>query len=135
MGLFEWKDKYSVNVKRFDGDHKKLFSLMNELNEAMAKGRGRFIVQDVLLQLLDYTKQHFAVEEAAMRSAGVENLTEHIALHRDLTAKVQKYADDYSNGNTSITIDVLYFLNDWLTKHILTVDFTYREAMSKANIS
>jgi len=40
-GTFEWTDAYSVSVLRFDTEHKKLFSLINELNDAMAEKRGR----------------------------------------------------------------------------------------------
>lgn len=133
MALIEWKDEYSVSVRRFDGDHKKLFSLLNELNDAMAQGRGRFVIQGVLHQLMDYTRKHFADEETAMRGAGFNGLQAHIAEHRALTAKVEKFSADYSNGNVSITIDVLYFLRDWLDKHILSTDRRYKEALSKLN--
>ena len=56
MALFEWKEDYSVSVKQFDGDHQKLFSLVNELNDAMAQGQGRLVIGSVLQQLLQYTR-------------------------------------------------------------------------------
>ncbi len=130
MALIEWKDEYSVSVNRFDREHQKLFSLLNELNDAMGKGQGRFVVQGVLQQLMNYTRQHFASEEAAMRSVGFPGLASHIAEHRELTAKVEKFSAEYSKGDTSITIDVLYFLRDWLDHHILTTDRKYKEALS-----
>jgi hemerythrin-like metal-binding protein len=130
MALIEWKDEYSVSVKRFDGEHKKLFSLLNELNDAMAKGQGRFVVQSVLQQLLNYTRQHFAAEETAMRGVAFRGLASHMMEHRELTTKVEKFSAEYSKGDTSITIDVLYFLRDWLDHHILTTDHEYKEALS-----
>jgi len=130
MALIEWKDDYSVSVKRFDGEHKKLFSFLNELNDAMAKGQGRFVIQNVLHQLLDYTRQHFAAEEVAMRSVAFAGLASHIAEHRELTAKVEKFSAEYSKGDTSITIDVLYFLRDWLDHHIISTDRKYKEALA-----
>lgn len=135
MALFEWKDDYTVNVKRFDGEHKKLVSLLNELHDAMSQGQGRFVVQGVLQQLLDYTRQHFAAEESAMKSVAFDGLAAHAAEHRELTMKVEKFAADYNKGHTAITIDVLYFLRDWLENHILNTDRKYRDAMKQANIA
>jgi len=135
MALFEWKDDYSVSVKRFDGEHKKLFSLLNELNDAMAKGQGRFVIQRVLQQLIEYTRQHFAAEEAAMSSVAYDGLASHAAEHRELTAKVEKFSAEYSKGDTSITIDVLFFLRDWLENHILCTDRKYKEALMEAKLS
>jgi len=134
MALFEWKDEYSVSVTRFDGEHKKLFSLLNELNEAMTRGQGRLVISHVLQQLLAYTREHFAAEESAMRMATFSGLASHTAEHRLLTEKVEQFAADYSKGNTAITIDVLYFLRDWLQNHILSTDRKYREALQEMGI-
>jgi len=134
MALFGWKQEYSVSVGRFDVDHKKLFSLLNELNDAMALGQGRFVVQSVLQQLLDYTHQHFAAEELAMRTVAFQGLSSHIVEHRELTAKVEEFAAAYKNGDTSLTIDVLYFLYNWLDHHILCTDRKYAEALKQSSI-
>jgi hemerythrin-like metal-binding protein len=134
MALFEWKDEYSVSVKRFDGEHKKLFSLLNELNEAMTRGQGRLVISKVLQELLTYTRVHFAAEESAMRMVAFSGLPSHTAEHRLLTEKVEQFAADFSKGNACITIDVLYFLRDWLQNHILATDRKYREALQEMGI-
>jgi hemerythrin-like metal-binding protein len=118
-------------VKQFDSDHKKLFSLVNELNDAMAQGQGRLVIGNVLQQLLQYTRDHFAAEEAAMRGADFDGLAAHVAEHRELTEKVEKFAEEYSSGRTSVTIDVLYFLRDWLDHHVCLTDHKYSETLSK----
>ena len=133
MALIEWKEEYSVSVKRFDADHKKLFSLLNALSDAMAKGHGRFVIQSVLHQLIDYTRQHFAAEEIAMRTVAFPGLASHAAEHRALTAKVEKFAAECGEGKI-ITIDVLYFLRDWLDHHILVTDRKYAEALEQSGL-
>jgi hemerythrin-like metal-binding protein len=107
---------------------------LNELNDAMEQGRGRFVVQGVLQQLLEYTRQHFAAEEDAMRAVAFDGLESHIAEHRKLTAKVEMYAAEYSRGDTGISMDVLFFLRDWLQDHILCTDHKYKEALKRAEI-
>ncbi|MGC2209100.1 MAG: bacteriohemerythrin [Candidatus Korobacteraceae bacterium] len=134
MALFEWKQQYSVSVKQFDLDHQKLFSLVNELNDAMAQGQGRLVVGSVLQRLLQYARDHFAAEEAAMRAVAFDGLPVHVAEHRELTEKVQKFAEEYSKGSTSVTIDVLYFLRDWLEHHVCQTDHEYAKPLSQRGI-
>ena len=134
MALFEWTQEHSVSVLRFDADHKKLFSLVNDLNDAMAEGRGRYVVTRVLQDLAGYAQRHFAAEEAAMRRANFAGIEEHIAEHRDLTEKVEKYYDEYSATSDGIPIDVLFFLRDWLQHHILDTDRKYVTALNQAGI-
>ena len=134
MPLFEWKDEYSVSVLRFDREHQKLFNLINELNDAMAEGRGRFVAVRVLRELSEYARWHFSGEESAMRRAGYPDLEQHIAEHETFVKTVNGYYEQYSGGQSGIPIDLLYFLRDWLTKHILESDRRYAESLNKAGI-
>ena len=134
MALFEWKQEHSVSVLRFDTEHQKLFSLLNELNDAMAEGRGRFVVPRVPQELGEYARWHFSGEEAAMRRAGYPGLEPHIAEHREFCAKVESFYAEYSDNCMGIPIDVLYFLRDWLLKHILSTDRQYAETLNRAGI-
>ena len=134
MALFQWTDEYSVSVLRFDTEHKKLFSLINELNDAMSEGRGRFVVVRVLQELGEYARWHFRGEESAMRRAGYAGLEEHIAEHHEFTGKISEFYAEYGEGQSGIPIDVLFFLRDWLQKHILQTDRLYVECVNRAGI-
>jgi hemerythrin len=134
MALFEWTPEYSVSVLRFDSEHKKLFALVNELHDAMSAGRGRAIVARVLKELTDYTRHHFAGEEEAMRRAGYSGLEAHIAEHRALSERVAKYYDEWAANASTSPVDLLFFLRDWLQKHILETDREYRKPLNSAGI-
>ena len=134
MALFEWTPEYSVSVTRFDAEHKKLFELINELNDAMAAGRGRAMIARVLQELNVYVRRHFAAEEEAMRRAGYEGLEAHIAEHRALAEQVGKYYDAWASNASTSAVDLLFFLRDWLQKHILETDHKYGKAMNGAGI-
>lgn len=134
MALFEWTPEYSVSVLRFDSEHKKLFELINELHDAMSAGRGRAMVARVLQELDVYVRRHFAAEEAAMRRAGYKDLEAHIAEHRALTAQVAKYYDEWAGDASTSPVDLLFFLRDWLQKHILESDHKYSKPMNVAGI-
>ena len=134
MALFEWTPEYSVSVLRFDSEHKKLFELINELNDAMSAGRGRAMVAKVLHELTDYTKHHFAGEEEAMRRAGYPGLSAHIAEHRALADQLAKYYDEWAKNESTSPIDLLFFLRHWLQKHIMETDHKYAKPLNGAGI-
>ena len=41
MAAFTWDPKYSVDIKDIDEEHKKLFSMINDLSEGMKAGKGK----------------------------------------------------------------------------------------------
>ena len=134
MALFEWRPEYSVSVLRFDSEHKKLFELINELNDALSAGRGRAMVARVLQDLTVYVRRHFAAEEEAMRRAGYEGLEVHIAEHRALAEQVAKYYDEWAGNASASPVDLLFFLRNWLQKHILESDHKYSKPLNGAGV-
>src|SRR5437868_557554 len=116
--MFVWKDAYSVKVPIFDDQHKKLFSLVNELYDAMKIGRARTKMGEILEDLLMYTKTHFREEETAMVSAGYGEYQKHKEEHDRFTRKVEEMVKAHGAGAAAISVELLDFLNGWLTNHI-----------------
>ena len=86
--LFEWSDEYSVNVKIFDDEHKKLFELCHEFIESLNKGKGKETLAKTFDQLIDYTCTHFSSEEALFEEYGYPETEAHIKEHKELAGKV-----------------------------------------------
>lgn len=63
MALIQWSEDLSVGVKRFDDDHQRLFEMINDLNDAMLRGKGREALNDIITGLEEYAKTHFSAEE------------------------------------------------------------------------
>ena len=63
---FRWTEKYSVKIAALDNQHKRLFAIINELNQALANGEGKAATDSVLRKLVDYAKAHFAAEESLL---------------------------------------------------------------------
>ncbi len=129
MPLLSWKNSYSVNVRQFDDQHKVLFDLLNELYEAMQQGKGRERVRDVISNLVRYTREHFSAEENAMRNAGYPEYPHHKQEHDAFTSKVLAFEADFEAGNVLLSVDLMNFLRDWLTGHILKSDKRYAPFM------
>lgn len=125
MALLTWNDSYSVGVKMLDDQHKGLVSVLNELHAAMMGGKAKDITGPLLRSLVKYTEQHFTAEEALLTRSNYPRLAEHKTHHQGLTRQVLEFAGRFERGEISLTVQLLTFLRDWLTNHILKEDHQY----------
>jgi hemerythrin len=125
VDFIRWKDEYSVQVEEIDEQHKKLFSLINRLADAMKIGKGRDVLDAVLTELVAYTEYHFNTEERLFEEHGYPEHEDHKQMHDDLVNKVQELKAAFDSGNTKISVDVMLLLSNWLNNHILEVDKRY----------
>ncbi len=119
MVNIEWSEQLSVGVKSVDEDHRKLVTLVNELFSACFVGVGDEAVSAILTEVIDYTQYHFTHEEDFLREHASPALEAHAEEHRRLTEQVLAIAQQ---GVSALSEDVLLFLRDWLTQHILGTD-------------
>ncbi len=125
MAFLTWSDKLSVGVQTLDAQHTVLIETLNDLHAAMMKGQARAVAGKILTDLVNYTVDHFAAEEAMMEQAKYPALPTHRLLHRELTKQVGDYVARYEKGDITLGVHLLTFLSDWLTKHIQGEDQKY----------
>jgi hemerythrin len=134
MAFMNWTDKLSVGVATIDAQHTVLIETLNELHAAMMKGQARAAVGQILRSLLDYTRDHFAAEEAMMEQAKYAALPAHRLIHRDLTKQVEEYVARFEKGDLTLSLHLLVFLSDWLTNHIQGEDQKYGPWMNEHGV-
>ena len=134
MAIMEWSPTFSVKVKKFDDQHKKLVELVNQLHDAMKSGEGNTVLGVVLQSLISYTSTHFADEEKMMQANGYPDLAKHKAIHQELVKQVLDLQQKYQAGNAVLTMTVLSFLKDWLVKHIQGEDKRYGQYFNTKGI-
>ena len=134
MSLVIWTDKLSVGVKSIDDQHTVLFNTINDLHAAMLKGQSRTVVGPLLHTLVDYTREHFATEEAMMEAAKYPALAKHRIKHKELTKQVEEYLTRYESGDVTLSIQLSFFLSDWLSKHIQSTDREYGPWLNKHGV-
>lgn len=125
MAFLNWSDKLSVGVKSMDEQHTVLIETLNELHAAMMRGQARHIAGPLLHKLVDYTRDHFAAEEATMAAVDYPDLAQHRQRHQELTWQVNDYVKRFESGDMTVTVPLLTFLSDWLVKHIQGEDQLY----------
>ena len=120
-----WTDELSVGIEEIDEQHKVLVNLVNRMHDAIDEHHGSDAVLDILSDLADYTKIHFAVEESLMRILGYPAYEEHKEIHDDLLKHVVELQEKVASGKTAISFELMHFLKSWLAKHIMEEDMQY----------
>ena len=109
MSLMAWEDSYSVQIPIIDEQHKKLFTLINQLHDAMSKGKGNDVMGRVISELVSYTKTHFGMEEKLMQSKNYPDLKAHQAQHRKFVEKVEEFQKEFAQGKITVSNEVMLF--------------------------
>lgn len=125
MGFFDWRDDYSVGIKKIDEQHKKLVGHLNELYDSMKGGKGKETLGAVMKGLVEYTKIHFITEESLLKLYKYPEFESHKKKHEKMTDHVLQLNRKYDSGEISNPIQITNFLKDWLAKHILETDKSY----------
>ncbi len=134
MPYIEWNESLSVGLSSFDEQHKKLIAIINKLYDSMKEGKGKSILGDLFNELIEYTKFHFKSEEDIMLKYDFPGYKEHLDEHKKLTQQVVELKDKYEKGNLFITVEVLSFLKEWLSHHILEIDKKYGPYLKQKGI-
>jgi hemerythrin len=135
MALIMWNEMFAVNIQKIDDQHKCLIDLVNKLHDAMKAGKGNTAIGPVLEELVNYTSFHFSTEEAYFRQYAYPDQEIHKKEHGDLTQKAKSLQASHKEGKLTITIEVMNFLKDWLSNHILVSDKKYSPYLRSKGLS
>lgn len=136
MKKIEWNEKFNVNVKQIDKQHKRLIAIINCLiieddNEPAPEPETVFDVIDEMMQYLSY---HFDTEEKYMRDCGYPEYEAHKQQHDFFKKETLEYITRISEGNLDISDEILQFLTTWLIGHIIGSDAKYAPYLSDKGI-
>ncbi|MBN2525009.1 MAG: bacteriohemerythrin [Deltaproteobacteria bacterium] len=126
---FKWDKSWEIGLEEIDAQHRQLVDIINELGEAMKSRKTIDVIGNVLKELEDYTRKHFAFEEALMRRYGYEGLDAHKPLHVKFVSQLREFRNEAAGGSISIGVKMYNFLGDWLRGHIRGTDTQYAEVI------
>ncbi len=133
--LVQWTPQMSVGEEGLDEDHRFLIALNNQLAPA-ARICNRRGVESVLDELVNYTIEHFQREEAYMQETDYSAMPTHMLQHAAFTETILDIRWQYLHGlRPYINGDVLRFLRDWLSKHIVVEDKKYAQAARREPVA
>jgi len=121
--IFQWKDIYKINNEQIDKEHKKLFDIALKTLEYKEGTNIKEHIRNVLIELYDYMKIHFANEENHMRELQYEAIDEHIKIHETIIIQLNEFIKKLP----TLSIEkferlLIEYMDVWLINHIIVED-------------
>jgi hemerythrin len=132
--IFEWRDEYCTNVREMDEHHQQLFHTANALNQALAVGEERNIIQQTFDFLVHYATTHIAAEERLMEEHGFPEAERHRKHHEKFMNEVLLMSGRARKVSVQVNMDFVDFFKDWIINHILTEDRKYGPFLNERGI-
>ncbi|MCX7905422.1 MAG: bacteriohemerythrin [Elusimicrobiales bacterium] len=123
--FIEWNDSFSVGIKRFDEQHKKLIGIINKLYDFMGSNNSYDEIVSIINELKEYTQNHFNEEEIFQKSIKFNDYHNHKKLHKVFIDKVTEFENNLNKSSIGVSSDIMVFLKKWLLNHINVEDKKY----------
>ncbi len=120
-----WSDEFVLGIESIDSQHRWLVDATNRLYEQIeSQNPDPQVVGEVLEGLVDYTMNHFILEEDLFNRLNYPESPAHKQEHDRFTNQAMNLLLNFEGGDP-VTEDALEFLKAWLIHHILKVDKAY----------
>jgi hemerythrin len=122
-----WSDTYKIGLPAVDSQHKRLFQLVQELNEALDAGLRLVNVKRLLTGLDQYKTRHFQLEEKYMLESNYPGLDEQQKAHKYFSQRFKELGEELER--TGITPEIIKTikieLGEWLQGHVTSLDLEF----------
>jgi len=122
MPVLNWNDRYSIGILQLDMHHQHLFFLMR-------KTYGNFINKahhqdlDLLFdEIIDCATYHIAAEKQYMLESNFPGINKQKKDHDLFFLRIVEMSKSYRRGERHLLIEMLSFLHNWLSTHIIHSD-------------
>ena len=134
MKKIVWKDEFSVGVETLDRQHRQIIEVINSLID---KPRIFFRSQNVssaLMDLTNYVSEHFLLEERLLQENGYPTLLEHSKRHTLYSNRIADFCKESLHEKSEVPDELMAFLTDWWTNHILHEDMKYKAFFEEKDV-
>ena len=132
-----WSNSYSLGIKLIDDQHKKILDFAYNLVNCTKKNEEeeRECFKEVIEQLVEYIKIHFATEEGIMLVTKFPGYDEHKRTHENYILNLVRSIKDYEAGNRLVFTNFSNFTRKWILSHIAVMDLKYIEYCKRITIT
>lgn len=137
---FAFTDIYLTNIEMIDTEHRKLFDIIRSANDLIQNN----LLHDkydeilgILKELQEYTETHFNHEEEYMQEIGYPGLPAQTKAHNAFIEKLVNInyseLDSMDDNQQEYLEDIIEYLLQWLSNHILGTDKKIGEWLESQN--
>ena len=137
---FTFTAKYKTGIELIDSEHRRLFEIIKEANELI---HAEFLhdkydeILRILNELRNYTETHFNDEEEFMEKINYPELEAQRKAHSAFIEKLVNINfaefDEIDNNQQNYLLELINYLLNWLSNHILGSDLKIGEYVRKTN--
>jgi hemerythrin len=121
-----WDESFSVNNEEIDNQHKRWIDIINELHDALIKGKGLGTITGKSINaMIEYGESHFSYEEEQMKHFNYPGIATHTKIHSVFLNKMKRILCDNESGVTVLNREIMDELMNWLVAHILKEDIKF----------
>lgn len=133
--MFKWQDSFNIGIPEIDKQHRRLFAIGDRIYDTATLNDNCDHYDELveaLNELVEYTEYHFGYEEELMQKYNYPEYATHKIEHDFFVKKLKKIAGkdlDEDQGRTMM--EIVHFVADWISGHILDTDVKYKVVMQK----
>jgi hemerythrin-like metal-binding protein len=101
----------------------------------MSSGQATERMKTLVGKLGQYANTHLQTEERLLKLNNYRGFAEHKAEHDAYVTKMRNFEKDMNSGKKTVSIELLSFLREWWTGHILNSDQKYSELLKSRNVN
>jgi hemerythrin len=125
MPFMPWSDAFVLGIASIDKQHRWLVDATNRLHDQIESHQPENkVLREILEGLVDYTMNHFILEEDLFNRLGYAEHDAHKAKHDEFSVHAVELLLRFEKGEP-VTHETLEFLQNWLIEHIMKVDRAY----------
>lgn len=128
MNETRWNSGFSVGIDQIDAQHKTLFGYIADLEKSVENPDDRqrwSAIHYAIVQLRDYTRIHFSIEECLMEILDYPGRNVHIQEHSRFVSFLSDLERRSITHNDITENEIVEFLRNWLLNHIAVSDREY----------
>ncbi len=120
-------DNYRLGISSVDKQHAQIIALLEDTvkSKNMSGLERETIINDIILDLKTYAKNHFQHEESLMKKIHYVDIDKHIESHKVFIEKLSSFQTNTNRYKEKEINDLVVFLKDWFLEHINKVDRKY----------
>lgn len=125
MAHIQWKERYNIEYKEVDAQHRRLLDILNHLLDLVQCRRPADEISIVFHRLCAYALDHFSLEEHYLEESGYPGLAHQREDHAYFVGKILEFNERYDPADPAFLLETFEFLKTWYLRHILRTDMEY----------
>lgn len=121
----------SVGSEELDYQHRHMIAIINEVYRAYVSNARREDIAAIIDKLAQYMVYHFSMEEVYFEMFNFYDRDNHVKEHMVFREKVEEFINKYKSDDANLTCEVMNFLKDWFSDHVLVSDMKYVDCFAR----